>query len=97
MVKPGGTGRPRLAISARFAPLPPSRFFICALPSALPSPNVKTHFPLCDAGLDAGLDPDFAPALMRVRLAVLEARRADLDGRKRREWVFLAMVIPPRK
>ncbi len=25
MVKPGGTGRPSLVISARFAPLPPSR------------------------------------------------------------------------
>jgi hypothetical protein len=40
------------------------------------------------------LDPDFAVALTRVRLAVWEARRADLDGRERREWVFLAMVVP---
>src|SRR4051794_6937615 len=45
MVKPGGTGRPRLAISARLAPLPPSRSRISALPSALPSPNVNTHLP----------------------------------------------------
>src|ERR1700754_5142785 len=45
MVKPGGTGRPRLAISARLAPLPPSRSRKPALPSALPSPNVNTHFP----------------------------------------------------
>src|SRR5690349_16449043 len=44
MVKPGGTGRPRLLISARLAPLPPSRFFISALPSALPSPKPYTHF-----------------------------------------------------
>src|ERR1700741_2568816 len=43
MVKPGGTGRPRLAISARLAPLPPSRSRRPALPSALPSPNVYTH------------------------------------------------------
>src|SRR4051794_7083871 len=45
MVKPGGTGRPRLAISARLAPLPPSRSRMLALPSALPSPKVKTHLP----------------------------------------------------
>src|SRR3954468_19725787 len=45
MVKPGGTGRPRLAISARLAPLPPSRSRMLALPSALPSPKVNTHLP----------------------------------------------------
>src|SRR3979411_3145800 len=45
MVKPGGTGRPRLAISARLAPLPPSRSRRPALPSALPSPKVNTHLP----------------------------------------------------
>src|SRR5512140_1464298 len=45
MVNPGGTGRPRLAISARLAPLPPSRSRISALPSALPSPKVNTHLP----------------------------------------------------
>src|SRR6516225_4690720 len=44
MVNPGGTGRPRLAISARFAPLPPRRSRMPALPSALPSPKPKTHF-----------------------------------------------------
>src|SRR5690242_7374108 len=43
MVKPGGTGRPRLHISARLAPLPPSRFMSPARPSAAPSPKVKTH------------------------------------------------------
>ena len=36
----GGTGKPRLAISARLAPLPPSRSRKLASPSALPSPNV---------------------------------------------------------
>src|ERR1700730_10217396 len=45
MVKPGGTGRPRLAISARLAPLPPKRSRRPAWPSALPSPKVKTHLP----------------------------------------------------
>src|SRR5689334_14003022 len=44
MVKPGGTGRPRLAISARLAPLPPSSSFIDAEPSALPSPKRYSHF-----------------------------------------------------
>ncbi len=33
MVNPGGTGRPRLLISARFAPLPPSNSFMSLLPS----------------------------------------------------------------
>src|ERR1700722_17195346 len=56
MVKPGGTGRPRLAISARLAPLPPNRSRSSALPSALPSPNVNTHLPaftVSTAGLTA--------------------------------------------
>src|SRR5690606_19790922 len=52
-VKPGGTGRPRLLISARFAPLPPRRLRSLAAPSALPSPNVYTHFAIM-ASLDAG-------------------------------------------
>ncbi len=34
MVKPGGTGRPRLVISARFAPFPPSSSNMVLLPSA---------------------------------------------------------------
>ena len=40
MVKPGGTGTPIKFISARLAPLPPSRFLISALPSAFPLPKV---------------------------------------------------------
>src|SRR5882672_2154655 len=71
MVKPGGTGRPRLAISARLAPLPPSRSRISALPSALPSPKVKTHLPdfaasaagLAAAGFGAALAGLFFNAL----------------------------------
>src|SRR4029450_2786589 len=34
MVNPGGTGRPRLVISARLAPLPPSRSLRSLFPSA---------------------------------------------------------------
>ena len=40
IVNPGGTGTPIKFISARFAPLPPSRFLISALPSAFPFPKV---------------------------------------------------------
>src|SRR3977135_667581 len=54
MVKPGGTGSPRVAISARVAPLPPSRSRKPALPSALPSPKVNTHLPDFTAS-EAGL------------------------------------------
>jgi hypothetical protein len=32
------------AISARFAPLPPSRFFISFVPSALPPPKKNVRF-----------------------------------------------------
>src|SRR3979409_1350592 len=69
MVKPGGTGSPRLAISARLAPLPPSKSRNPALPSALPSPNVNTHL------------PDFATSaagLLTVLLAVFAAGLAEL-------------------
>src|SRR5579885_1025473 len=43
MVKPGGTGRPALVISASPAPLPPSTSFILPLPSALPPPKKYTY------------------------------------------------------
>ena len=44
MVNPGGTGSPALVISARPAPLPPSRSFIVRSPSALPLPKKYTCF-----------------------------------------------------
>src|ERR1700733_15793 len=56
MMKERVASRPRLAISARLAPLPPSKSRNPALPSALPSPNVKTHlvdFTASTAGLAA--------------------------------------------
>src|SRR5258705_13386343 len=71
MVKPGGTGRPRLAISARLAPLPPSRSRKPALPSALPSPKVNTHWP--------GSTPDgFAAGLAGIFFSALRAAGAAL-------------------
>ena len=42
IVKPGGTGTPRLVISARFAPLPPRTFVMSRVPSADPLPKKKT-------------------------------------------------------
>src|SRR5437879_11527782 len=89
MVKPGGTGSPRLAISARLAPLPPSKSRNPALPSALPSPNVNTHLPdfaasaagllatTLLAGFGAGLAGLFSSAL-RVRVGAFA--RAAVDG-----------------
>src|SRR5438093_4665109 len=42
IVNPGGTGTPRLVISARLAPLPPSTAFMSRVPSALPAPKKYT-------------------------------------------------------
>ena len=44
MVKPGGTARPMLAISAQLAPLPPSRCFMDALPS---EPFLSNEYTRC--------------------------------------------------
>src|SRR5205085_618176 len=43
IVKPGGTGRPALVISARPDPLPPRVSFMVRLPSALPLPKKYTN------------------------------------------------------
>src|SRR5687768_262368 len=53
MVKPGGTGIPRLVISASSQPLPPSRLRISDEPSALPEPKEYTNF-VIGAGLRPG-------------------------------------------
>src|SRR5262245_41284604 len=44
MVKPGGTGMPRLVISASSEPLPPSNGRSALDPSALPAANEYTYF-----------------------------------------------------
>src|ERR1700761_254556 len=87
IVKPGGTGRPRLAISARLAPLPPSKSRNPALPSALPSPNVNTHlldFTASTAGFGAAslLTAFGAAALAGLLLAGLlfNALRTEAGG-----------------
>src|ERR1700686_3044677 len=83
IVKPGGTGSPRLAISARLAPLPPSKSRNPALPSALPSPNVNTHLPdfaVSAAGLAAATLPaGFGAGLAALFLSALRAE-ADAAG-----------------
>src|SRR4030088_464165 len=81
MVKPGGTGRPRLAISARLAPLPPSKSRNPALPSALPSPNVNTHLPAFAASV-AGLLATILPTGFGAGLSGLfcSALRAEAGG-----------------
>src|SRR4051794_15878420 len=81
MVKPGGTGSPRLAISARLAPLPPSKSRNPALPSALPSPKLYTHLPdfavsaaaLFAATLLAGFGAGFAGLFFRALFRLLRA------------------------
>src|SRR5262245_66220053 len=57
IVNPGGTRRPALVISASPDPLPPSRSFMCRLPSALPRPKEYTCLPLLEPG---GRDLGFA-------------------------------------
>src|SRR5258707_1421426 len=78
MVKPGGTGRPRLAISARPAPLPPRRLRMSARPSALPLPKPKTHFDLAGALAEGFLGGAFAGAA-GLRGAALPAGRLLFD------------------
>src|ERR1700761_4798440 len=91
IVKPGATSRPRLAISARLAPLPPSKSRNPALPSALPSPNVNTHlldFTASTAGLAAatllaGFGAGGLAGLLLAGLlftALFNALRAEADG-----------------
>src|SRR5215475_13777320 len=74
MVKPGGTGRPRLAISARLAPLPPKRLRISALPSALLSPKVNTHLPGFAASTAAAPLTSFASGLGALFFSALRAK-----------------------
>src|SRR5258707_8060026 len=78
MVKPGGTGRPRLAISARPAPLPPRGLRMSGRPSALPLPKPKPHFDLAGALAEGSLGGAFAGAA-GLRGAALPAGRLLID------------------
>src|SRR5690348_2662800 len=76
MVKPAGTGKPILVISARPAPLPPRRSRQVPSPSALPAPKKYTHFftvrlacPFFDCGTLAAI------AIPQRRPKKLSARR----------------------
>src|SRR5258706_9305508 len=87
MEKPGGTGRPRLAISASPAPLPPSRLRMLGLPSALPPPKAKTHLPLA-GGFTARAEAfGFVAAL-----ALAAFRTGFLDFAPTRDFLRLAMT-----
>src|SRR5688500_8009903 len=88
MVNPAGTGRPALVISARLAPLPPSRSRIERSPSALPSPKKYTCFfarePRGRAAVDLGAarrGAAFAPRLA-TRAIVFTARASAAAGRR---------------
>src|ERR1700759_2499901 len=52
MVNPGGTGRPRLVISARLAPLPPSRSLRSLWPSVKSYTNLDTVYSCDSAALN---------------------------------------------
>src|SRR5258707_13238753 len=78
MVKAGGTGRARLAISARPAPLPPRRLRMSARPSASPLPKPKTHFDLAGALAEGFLGGALAGAA-GLRGAALPAGRLLID------------------
>src|SRR2546427_12577987 len=66
MVKPGGTGRPRFAISASPAPLPPRMSRIAAEPSARPGPKKYTQ-PARDGTSDHTVRADCRRAAWRPR------------------------------
>ena len=51
MVNPGGTGNPSLVISARFAPLPPSRSFWSLSPSVKSNTYLVIRFSLGGFGV----------------------------------------------
>src|SRR5689334_12914258 len=78
MVNPGGTGSPRLVISARFAPLPPSRSFW----SLLPSLKSKTHL------VDCFTSPAVPLLTMHLRL-----QTSQTSGRDRRELIVPDLTI----
>src|SRR3954454_23450360 len=80
IVKPGGTGRPALVISARPEPLPPSRSFMFRLPSAFPEPKKYTYFPDLEPGAgDLALACAFFFGAGFFDMSVL--RRADVVNR----------------
>ena len=81
MVKPGGTLRPILDISARLAPFPPNIAFILWSPSLLPGPNTKTRF---EVGGEATAFP-----MTKVREDAARCEIAFLDA-----WAWKVVVEP---
>src|ERR1700691_5180702 len=56
MVNPAGTGNPMRVISAKPAPLPPSKSFISPLPSAMSASNLPSARLAACRALDTKLD-----------------------------------------
>ena len=86
IVKPGGTGMPRLVISASSQPLPPSRLRSALDPSALPPPKEYTYFAMgAVAVLGTGLG---------TRLVTLADGRAGVNLRLLTAGVAIGRVLP---
>src|SRR4029453_9343564 len=90
MVNPGGTGRPALVISARFAPLPPSVSFIVRSPSALPLPKKYTYFFVVDLPERGDVAADFL-AVLAAGLPAL--RSAAARGRAGADFLFAVFFL----
>src|SRR5262249_21452838 len=96
IVKPGGTGRPALVISARPDPLPPSRSVMCRLPSALPLPKKNT----CGRGLELGVR-DLGLALLArfaiyvISVSLLDRRDAELQPCERSAQALRDFALRP--
>src|SRR5918993_797674 len=75
MVNPGGTGRPRFVISARLAPLPPSRSLRSRFPSLKSYTNlgtVNSSEAVLAGSLSGGREaPVHRPAVLQHRAQVL--------------------------
>src|SRR5688500_20108257 len=74
-------------MSARLAPLPPSRSFIVALPSALALPKKYTRLTALPPPLRAGLEPDLPAFDLPLRTALIR----DLPREATATPLFLAM------
>src|SRR5262245_36893467 len=89
-----------LAISARFAPLPPSRFFISLVPSALPPPKKYVRLPAFfkTAALALTLIPFLRPFLWPFLSATfLGFSDLDLFLARLGMGAYLPCPGPPRK
>ena len=90
MVKPGGTGTPRLVISASSHPLPPSRWRSALDPSALPAAKKYTYF---GVRVDVLLGLARFDVRVAVRFITTLVSPVQVAGNSMGPW--RALVIPP--